>query len=600
MADLIRLLPDSLANQIAAGEVVQRPSSVVKELLENAIDAGATRIVLTIKDGGKTWIQVSDNGSGMSDTDARMCFERHATSKLKEVGDLFNIRTMGFRGEAMASIAAVAQVELKTRLKENDLGTRILIENSRVLLQEPCQASSGTQIIVKNLFFNIPARKNFLKSDAREQSYIQEEFVRIAMCYPEVAFDFLVDDRPVMKLQPGNLKQRIASILAKDVSKNLIPLSEETDLIRIHGLVGTPDIAKKRRGDQYFFVNGRYIQSYFLNHAVVQAYEHILPEGTFPFYVIFIDIEPSQIDVNVHPTKQEIKFEDERILYNYLKVATRYALASYQIAPSLDFERMGSMHFGGQPSSFKAPAPVQEGFRPETQVASKPPTGALLQMYEELMKPDTEEGTHAVRIPSALSQENAELFGEKEISLPYQVHRKYIFCHLQTGILMVDQRAAHERILYERYLKAMQGQAMATQQELFPKILELTPTDTRLLLEIVPLIRQMGFDLQEFGTNTFVLHGTPAQLRENQDAEALFHSFIQQYKEQVSPELKAEEKAAAALAKATAIKPGVALHVEEMNALVDQLFGCAMPYRSPGGRKCFINLDLEELDQKFR
>jgi DNA mismatch repair protein MutL len=599
MADLIRLLPDSLANQIAAGEVVQRPSSVVKELLENAIDAGATRIVLTIKDGGKTWIQVSDNGSGMSDTDARMCFERHATSKLKEVSDLFNIRTMGFRGEAMASIAAVAQVELKTRMGENDLGTRILIENSKVLLQEPCQATPGTQIIVKNLFFNIPARKNFLKSDAREQSHIQEEFVRIAMCYPEVAFDFLVDDRPVMKLQPGNLKQRIVSILAKDVSKNLIPLSEETDVIRIHGLVGTPEIAKKRRGDQYFFVNGRYIQSYFLNHAVVQAYEHILPEGTFPFYVVFIEIDPSQIDVNVHPTKQEIKFEDERILYNYLKVATRYALASYQIAPSLDFERMGSMDFSRQPSAFKV-TPGPGSFNSESQVASKPPAGALLQMYEDLMKPDMEENSLAVRIPSALSQENADLFGEKEISLPYQVHRKYIFCHLQTGILMVDQRAAHERILYERYLKAMKGQAMATQQELFPKIMELAPTDNRLLLEILPLIRQMGFDLQEFGANTFVLHGTPAQLRENQDAEALFHAFIQQYKEQVSPELNAEEKAAAALAKATAIKPGVTLHVEEMNALVDQLFGCSMPYRSPGGRKCFINLDLEELDQKFR
>ncbi len=599
MADLIRLLPDSLANQIAAGEVVQRPASVVKELLENAIDAKASRITLTIKDGGKTWIQVTDNGHGMSDTDARMCFERHATSKLKEAGDLFNIRTMGFRGEALASIAAVSQVELKTKLQGQEIGTRILIENSKVQLQEPCQAQSGTQVVVKNLFFNIPARKNFLKSDAREQAHIQEEFIRIAMCYPEIAFDFNIDDRPVMKLAAGNLKQRIVAILAKDVSRSLIPIQEETDLIRLHGLVGTPDIAKRKRGDQYFFVNGRFIQSYFLNHAVVQAYENILTEGSFPFYVIFLEIDPAQIDVNVHPTKQEIKFEDERIIYNYLKVATRFALANYQIAPSLDFDRLAGF------SSPEIVPSALNGIRKTTLPTEapdmpRPSSASIMHMYEELFPVGQTDDSSTMRIPSAMSQESNELFGENGASMPYQVHRKYIFYHLQSGILMIDQRAAHERILYERYLKSQEGQNIPIQQALFPKVIELSPTETKLLLEILPTIRKMGFDLQEFGANTFVLHGSPAQIHDNQDIEGLLHTFIQQYRDQVDSNLKIEEKAAAALANATAVRSGVTLHIEEMNALVDQLFGCSMPYRSPSGRKCFINLDLEELDQKFK
>jgi DNA mismatch repair protein MutL len=603
MSNLIKLLPDSLANQIAAGEVVQRPASAVKELLENAIDAGADHIMLTIRDGGKTWIQVNDNGFGMSETDARMCFERHATSKLKEVTDLFNIRTMGFRGEALASIAAVAQVELKTKRETDELGTRILIEGSKVQIQEPCQCPKGTQIVVKNLFFNVPARKNFLKSDAREQSLIDEEFVRIAMAYPHISFDFFIGDRPIYKLAKGNQKQRVAAIQKKDVNKSLISVSEETDVIKISGFVGTQDLAKKKRGDQYFFVNGRYIQSYFLNHAVTSAFEQILPDGSYPFYVLFIDVDPAKIDVNVHPTKQEIKFEDERIIYHYLKVSVRHALASHQIVPSIDFDAQPALQstFGGikhypeerRKLDFGAPA-----FGSKPAIADKE---ALVEMYSNLFTSNTpEQDNNAVVLNSNVNQEEQDAIFGKEDKQPVQIHRKYILCHLQSGIMILDQRAAHERILYERYLKAIKGRGIDVQQELFPKVLEFSATDAALLEELLPEIKQMGFDIAAFGKDTFVVHGTPAILGEGLIIEELVNGILEHIKDSTSHLRGTHEKAALALAKASAMKQGKALNVDEMNVLVDQLFGCEMPYNAPSGRKCFINMNLEELDQKFK
>lgn len=601
MSNLIKLLPDSLANQIAAGEVVQRPASAVKELLENAIDAGADQISLTIRDGGKTWIQVNDNGYGMSEMDARMCFERHATSKLSEVADLFNIQTMGFRGEALASIAAVAQVELKTRRESDELGTRILIEGSKVVVQEPCQCPKGTQIVVKNLFYNVPARKNFLKSDARELSHIEEEFVRIAMAFPRIAFDLYIGERPVYKLAKGNQAQRVASIQKKDVNKNLIPVSEDTDVVKVSGFVGTQELAKRKRGDQYFFVNGRYIQSYFLNHAVTSAYEQILPEGYYPFYVLFIEVDPAKIDVNVHPTKQEIKFEDERIIYHYIKVSVRHALASYQIAPSIDFDVQPALqnNYGAirqYPEDRRKLNFENFGSQPD----AREQKAALVDMYNSLLDSTPKTSPEPLVLHSRANQEDQDQLFGKEDKQPVQIHRRYILSHLQSGIVLIDQKAAHERILYERYLRAIHGRSMDVQQELFPKILSFSTADAALLTELLPEIQRMGFDVQEFGKDTFVVHGTPASLTEGHAIEEMLQGILQHFKDNTMQQQSSAEKAALALAKASAMKQGKVLSVEEMNALIDQLFGCEMPYNAPSGRKCFINMDLEELDQKFK
>ena len=339
MADVIQLLPDTIANQIAAGEVIQRPASVVKELLENAVDAGSTTIKLIIKDAGKTLIQVVDNGCGMSETDARMSFERHATSKIRAVEDLFELRTMGFRGEALASIASIAQVELRTRQRKNELGTRILIDGFQLKTQEPCQCIEGTNIAIKNLFFNVPARRNFLKTNTVEMRHIMDEFQRVALAHPDIFFSLQHNGSEVMHLPPTNLRQRIVNVLGQGSNKKLVPVREETDLVKLSGFVGKPDYAKKTRGDQYFFVNNRFIKSSSLNHAVVSAYEDLLPQNTYPLYVIFIDIDPARIDINVHPTKQEIKFDDDKMVYNYLKVSVRHALGQYSVTPTLDFEQ---------------------------------------------------------------------------------------------------------------------------------------------------------------------------------------------------------------------------------------------------------------------
>lgn len=599
MADIIKLLPDNLANQIAAGEVVQRPASVVKELLENAIDAGANKISLIIKEAGKTWIQVNDNGCGMSETDARMAFERHATSKLSRVEDLFNIRTMGFRGEALASIAAVAQVELKSKRQTDELGTRILIDHSQVQIQEPCSCPTGTQIIVRNLFFNIPARKNFLKSDAREQSIIQDEFVRIALAHPDCAFEFTVDDKPIYRLMQGTLKQRIVALLHKDVQKNLVPVKEETDVLSIYGFVGTPDMAKKRRGDQYFFVNKRFVQSYFLQHAINSAYESILPEGHYPFYAIFIDIDPAQIDVNVHPTKQEIKFEDEKIIYHYLKVCTRHALATHQIVPSLDFD--SNISFGSvSHQKIDSGAGEKWPFNPRQTFSNVDKKSAqssqLMDLYSQLFK--KESPTHET-IESTINFETDESIISKEGRQPIQIHDHYILCPIQSGLLIIDKKSALERILYEQYKKALDSQKVSIQQELFPKVIELNPVDYLLMEEIMPTLIKVGFDIQPFGQHSVIVHGIPSYLQDRFDIEERIRQLLAYYKDGIEGENEGD-KVALALAKASIQKQASKLSVEEMSAMIDHLFGCAMPYRSPSGKKCFIELDLQDLEQKFR
>jgi DNA mismatch repair protein MutL len=636
MADVIQLLPESVANQIAAGEVVQRPASVVKELLENAIDAGATQIKLVVRDAGKTLVQVIDNGCGMSETDARMSFERHATSKIRDAKDLFALRTMGFRGEAMASIGAVAQVELRTRRAIDELGSRIVVEDSAVRLQEPCQCPAGTSMAVRNLFYNVPARRNFLKSDPVEMRHVLDEFQRVAMANPDLFFTLHHNDQEVFHLPAGTLRQRVVKIFGEGVNKKLVPVQEETEILKITGFVGKPDYFKKARGEQLFFVNKRFIKSNYLHHAVVSAYEDLLPADAFPLYVLFLDIDPARIDVNVHPTKQEIKFDDERLVYNYLKVTVRHALGSHNITPTLDFEQEPAF----QPTPARMPSPpprFPEHDDTGPDAAPRPPRdrpGAAardesnLRHWQDLYEgldlvqprtmpsaanapdeppfPDNGAPTYEVRRSAdeplfpdtATGGGLAEKAQSKE---PYQLHGQYIVSQIKSGFLLIDQQAASERILYEQYLDALATQPIATQQVLFPKTVELAVAEAALLRAILGEVNRLGFDIAEFGGNAFIIHGTPvATYRDaGQPEEILLERVLSQYRDQLELDLGMHERLARAMAHSAALKRGQALSVVEMHELIDRLFACQVPFRSPSGRNCFITFDLEELNKRF-
>lgn len=620
MADVIQLLPDAIANQIAAGEVIQRPASVVKELMENAIDAGSTSVKLIVKDAGKTLIQVIDNGCGMSETDARMSFERHATSKIRSAEELFAIRTMGFRGEALASIAAVAQVEMRTRKQRDELGVRLVIDGSEVKKQEPCQCQAGTSISVKNLFFNVPARRNFLKSNTVEMRHIMDEFQRVALAHPDVFFSLHHNDSQVFHLPPGNLRQRVIGVMGNHVNKKLVPLQEETDILKMYGYVGKPEFAKKTRGDQLFFVNDRYIKSGYLHHAVMGAYEGLLPQDTYPLYVIFIEIDPAHIDINVHPTKQEIKFEDEKLVYNYLKVTVRHALGQHHIMPTLDFEQETSF------SSARISPPIRrdaEGGRPRTEKGAHGGGAASpselqrrnLENWEKLYREPEEEidkdlfpgeenaEPTPITIESSFSGETAMDDAQGSFSKPqkepYQIHGSYIVSHIKSGFLLIDQQAAHERILYERYLNILNQQAVSSQQQLFPKTVELAPAEAAVLKEIIDQINLLGFDIQHFGANTFVVNGVPAELVGKKDEAKIIENLLHQYQSNLELKLDAAENIARSMARSAAIKRGQLLEAREMQALIDQLFACSMPFKSPGGRNCFVNFELDELDKQF-
>lgn len=628
MADIIQLLPDAIANQIAAGEVIQRPASVVKELLENGIDAGSTQVKLVIKDAGKTLIQVIDNGCGMSETDARMAFERHATSKIRKSEDLFSIRTMGFRGEALASIAAIAHVELRTRRQADELGVRILIEGSEIKTQEACQCNAGTSFSIKNLFYNVPARRNFLKSNTVEMRHIVDEFQRVALAHPDIFFSLHHNNSEVFHLPIVNLRQRIVNTFGNNCNKKLVPLAEETDILKLHGFIGKPEFAKKTRGEQYFFVNNRFIKSAFLNHAVLKAYEDLLATDAYPLYVIFIEIDPAQIDINVHPTKQEIKFEDDRLIYNYLKVAVRHALGQHSITPTLDFEQETSFStFQTQASapknqntlssSFNNTPPANSNMKPSFKVEKTPLQESNLRNWEKLYEgldgmegneqndeqQNTTEENNALTIKSKWS-ESSELDDQnasfsKQRKEPYQIHATYIISQIKSGFLLIDQQAAHERILYERNLEMLQTQQKPTQKTLFPKTISLSPADATLLKEILPQINLLGFDVQEFGLNAFVVQGTPADLSEGKEEQKIFEGLIEQYKEGLDMQLDTNERVAYSMARSAAIKRGKLLSTLEMQELIDQLFACAIPYKSPNGRNCFVTFEMEELAKRF-
>ena len=624
MSDVIQLLPDSVANQIAAGEVVQRPASVAKELLENAVDAGATKIQLIVKDAGKTLIQVIDNGCGMSETDARMSFERHATSKIREAKDLFALHTMGFRGEALASIAAVAQVEMRTRRATDELGTRIVVEDTTVKVQEPCQAPQGTSIAVKNLFYTVPARRSFLKADPVETRHIMDEFQRIAMANPDIFFSLHHNDSEIYHLPAGNLRQRVVKIFGEAVNKKLVPAEQETDILHITGFVGKPDYFKKGRGEQLFFVNKRFIRSNYLHHAVMGAYEDLLPADTYPLYVLFLDIDPASIDINVHPTKQEIKFDDERLVYNFLKVAVRHALGSHNVTPTLDFEQEPAFQQRLTPSPLMRPEreadsvgsyrparpePGEDAARHASNLENWQKLYEGLQLFGEKSGAENTENSDETlgSLPTFEKRpgvevlemdDDAESFskGQRE---PYQIHGQYIVSHLKSGFLLIDQQAASERILYERYLSALENHPIATQKALFPKTIELSAADAALLRDILEEVNYLGFEISEFGGNTFAIHGSPAELRGGISEEMLLEKVLAQYKGNLELQLGTRDNLARSMARNAALRRGQSLTPQEMQDLVDRLFACSVPYNSPSGRKCFIQFDLEELQKQF-
>lgn len=600
MADIIQLLPDSIANQIAAGEVVQRPASAVKELMENAIDAKATHVQLIVKDAGKSLIQVIDNGTGMSATDARMSLERHATSKIRKAEDLFTLRSMGFRGEALASIAAVAQLEIKTRLATEELGTSIVVEASEVKGQQPVACEPGTRITVRNLFYNIPARRNFLKSNPVELKHIIDEFQRLALAHPPVAFMMAHGDEVLFDVAPAKLGQRIVSLFGKSYQQQLAAVSEETGWLRIHGYIGRPEAAKKTRGEQFLFVNQRFIRSNYLHHAVMTAFEGLLPPGSFPFYVLFFDIDPKRIDVNVHPTKTEIKFDDERAVYAVMLSAVRQALGKHNLAPVIDFSDDVNLAAKLGQQTVDTGAYFDERFGTLSQ--GKQPV--LTQPWERLFQntaPSTS-GPEDTREQAVLRESKVNRTAETATPVSegvLQLHGRYIVCAVKSGLVVIDQQRAHERVLYEKYMQQFKGTPGASQQSLFPQTLTLGAADFALLMEMQQELEQMGFQLEGFGKNTVLVRGLPAGAAVGE--RALVEGLLEQFKmNQAEWQIPLRENLARALAKRMSIKAGQPLQAEEMKALVASLWSSSNPNFSPDGTPTFFTFDTSKIESYFR
>ncbi|MDH5475073.1 MAG: DNA mismatch repair endonuclease MutL [Cyclobacteriaceae bacterium] len=605
MPDIIQLLPDALANQIAAGEVVQRPSSVVKELLENAIDAKATTITLIVKEAGKTLIQVIDNGVGMSTTDVRMSLERHATSKIKTSDDLFSIRTMGFRGEAMASIAAVAQVEIKTKTEEVELGSLIQVEASEVILQEPTATEKGTSVAVKNLFHNVPARRNFLKSNSVEMRHIIDEYNRIALSNPQIHFFLYQNDQKVSELPKGKLSQRIVNLFGKNYQTQLASCEEVTDHLSVKGYIGKPEAAKKTRGEQFLFVNNRFIKSNYLNHSITNAFEGLLQDRSFPFYVLFITIDPKHIDINVHPTKTEIKFDDERIVYAIVKAAVKQALGTHNLSPSLDFGH--DVNFG-RPVSIQVNNPsTTSKERDYSQFKNSPLQKRNIDKwetaYQELEKErlsiDELKDRKEQVITFESSANDAVTNPVKESGIVFQLHGKYLVSQVKSGMMLVDQQAAHERILYEKCLNDIESNSGASQQCLFPQSVTFGLADFTLVMEMKAEIEGLGFQFEEFGKESIVINGIPAEMTSGNE-KSLFEGLVEQYKWNTAElSLSRNENLARSLAKRSAVKIEKRLQPEEMNAIIDQLFACSNPNYTPDGTPTFVVLGMDQIDNFF-
>jgi len=620
LPDIIQLLPDNIANQIAAGEVIQRPASAVKELLENAIDAGADFIRLIVQDAGKSLIQVIDNGKGMSETDARMAFERHATSKIKNIEDLFLIRTMGFRGEALASIAAVAQVELKTRKAENETGTYIEIENSLVTKQETIACATGSNIAMKNLFFNVPARRNFLKSNASEMRHIIDEFFRIALSFPEILFSLTSNGQEIFHLEKGTLKQRIVQVLGSNYNAKLVSVQENTDYLKIYGFVGKPETAKKTRGDQYLFVNNRFIRSAYLNHAVLGAYREMIAADSFPLYVLFIDLDPSRLDINVHPTKQEIKFEDEKIVYAFVQAAVKHALAQFSITPTLDFDldpEIQQLDAVSKPITDEKRAEVisssslYKTFTQKNQAHLIEPSGLSELAHWKQATSDAVEKESQQEENNQYAIRNTQFSGSAFTTLPVtslsilpdahpvQLHNTYIIASTNRGFILIHQQAAHERVLYESYLTAVNGKSVSVQRSLFSLTLQVSTQDAVLLHDLIPDLHELGYLVEPFGKDAFIIQGTPADIEQGNE-KTVIENLLEQFKHfSNNKTISMREKLIRSLAWQHAIKSGRSLTEKEMTALLEALFHCAQPNISPSGKPTYIEFKEDQLEKLF-
>ncbi|AOW08035.1 DNA mismatch repair endonuclease MutL [Flavobacterium gilvum] len=629
MSSIIQLLPDHVANQIAAGEVVQRPASVVKELLENAVDAKATDIKLIIKDAGKSLVQVIDNGSGMNVTDARMCFERHATSKIRQAEDLFSLHTKGFRGEALASIAAIAHMEMKTKMEQEELGTHIVIEGSKFISQDVAVLPKGTSFAVKNLFFNIPARRNFLKSDTVEFRHIVDEFQRVALAHPKIHFTFFHNGSEMYNLPSSNLRQRIVNFFGGKTNEKLVPVVEDTEMMTVQGFVSKPEFAKKNRGEQFFFVNDRFIKSPYLHHAVMAAYEGILKDGSQPSYYLYLEVPPNTIDINIHPTKTEIKFDNESAMYAILRASIKHSLGQFNVAPVLDFERDSNLDTPYHYKNMDAEVPTIQIDRSFNPFAEDKPTKSFSSSYKKQevtagweslytgIKHDTEVITEEGEFASVnnnysfeskeFSFENEEvtssLFNDEEVEQTvhktYQIHKKYIVSPIKSGMVIVDQNRAHQRVLYEQFLVNMTVHHAASQQLLFPINLFYSATEMELIAELQQSLINTGFVFEESNTDHVVISGIPVNITESEVA-AVLDQLLSDLQDGI-PEnsFSQNDTIAKSMAKSLAVKTGAYLTEKEQENLVNGLFACKDPNVSPFQKPTFITMRVEDLDKKF-
>ena len=609
MPDIIKLLPDSVANQIAAGEVIQRPASVVKELMENSVDAGGKYVRVIIKDSGSSLVQVIDDGTGMSETDCRLSFERHATSKIDTAEDLYAITTKGFRGEALASIAAVAMVEVKSCLHDSEIGTMVKINGSKVELQEPASCPPGTNIAVKNLFYNVPARRKFLKSPTTEMRHIINEFQKIVLAHADIRFSLHHNDKELFNLPVSNMRQRIIAVFGKNMNQNIINIITETSLVKISGFIGKPEHARKTFGEQFFFVNNRYMRHPYLHKAVMEAYENILPPETIPSYFIFLQADPASIDVNIHPTKTEIKFENERMVWQILHASVRESLGKFNIVPSLDFDNEGIIDI---PPPGKEPAGMPgididsdyNPFRDEDKYKElkrdfERKRDSNLTGWDKLYAGfDTPESKPI--IPGEEYDEKKHPAAAMGFEKIFQVRNKYIVCLVRSGLMIIDQKRAHERILYEKFIEALQSDSVVAQKSLFPKTLELDQADLALLSEIEEEIKNCGFDIRYLGNNTISINSQPAASM-NEDPVEMLEIILEEYKStEKEPGESNREKIAVCMSRAAAVPYGRTLDITEIRELVDKLFQCANPNYAPSGKAIINIITLEELDKRLR
>ena len=602
MSDIIQLLPDHVANQIAAGEVVQRPASVVKELLENAIDAGATSIKLLLKDAGKTLIQVIDDGKGMSATDARMCFERHATSKIQKAEDLFNLSTKGFRGEALASIAAIAHVELKTKQENEELGTSLKIEGSKVISQDFVSTSKGTSLAVKNLFYNIPARRNFLKSDTVETKHIIDEFQRVSLAHPSISFLLHHNNNEVFNLKGSNLRQRIVAVFGSKMNEKLVPIDEKTDILDITGYVAKPEFSKRKRGEQFFFVNDRFIKSSYLNHAVVNAFDGLLEQGSHPSYFLYLKVPANTIDINIHPTKTEIKFDNEKALYAMLRATVKHSLGQYNVAPVLDFNRDSNLdtpyHFNKNEVKSTVPKiTVDPDFNPFNEFKQK----EINFPYKREQKTENWESLYtSVAVETEHNQE--ELFdNQQEIKTQktFQIQRKYLLSSIKSGVVLINQSLAHQRILYEEFLESITIKEANSQQLLFPVKISFTSQEIEMIYTMKSELENAGFSFDEFTKDSVTIKGIPVSVTESKITIILEELLNDINLEVPDTSFSHFDVMAKSFAKTLSIKTGTQLSEKEQESLVNNLFSCKEPTISPFGKSTFKTLTLNEIDNIF-